>query len=134
MGTDRNLALVTGAEQGLGSAIKTMLEAQLRIAVINLPGNLIMWGHEPISKFIEQLPTCPYYIINNFGINHLSPIGTTPSKDKDILNVKVMGPYWVVNAIRKFHGGPCSVINVASQTYKVPQRYTALYCASKAAL
>jgi NAD(P)-dependent dehydrogenase (short-subunit alcohol dehydrogenase family) len=72
-------------------------------------------------------------IVNNFGINHLSWIGTTPVSDAEIFHVNVLVPYWVINTLVSL-GGPARVLNIASQTYRVPQRCTALYAASKAAL
>jgi NAD(P)-dependent dehydrogenase (short-subunit alcohol dehydrogenase family) len=74
-------------------------------------------------------------VINNYGINHLSWIGTTPAEDQQILDINVMVPYWVIDKLaqtQKEH--QTHVINIASQTARVPQRCTALYCASKAAI
>ena len=73
------------------------------------------------------------HVVNNFGINHLSWIGTTTEEDEEILECNVMGPYWVVNALAA-RSAPCRVLNVASVTYRVAQRTSAIYCASKAAL
>lgn len=74
--------------------------------------------------------------ILNDGINHLSWIGTTPEEDENIMLRNVMAPYWTLNALVALRGrtNPMRVVFVTSQTYKVPQRTTALYCASKAAL
>lgn len=72
-------------------------------------------------------------VINNWGINHLSWIGQTPEFDQKILYYNVMVPYWIVNSLVAGNQ-VCRVVNVASATYRIPQRTTALYCASKAAL
>ena len=44
-----------------------------------------------------------------------------------------MSPYWVLNALVA-NGNVCRGVFVTSQTYRVAQRTTSLYCASKAAL
>lgn len=72
-------------------------------------------------------------VINNWGVNHLSWIGDTPEDDQNIFYDNVIAPYWIINALVA-SGQTCRVVNVASATYRVPQRTTALYCASKAAL
>ena len=72
-------------------------------------------------------------VINCFGINHLSWIGTTPSDDYKIMMVNTMGPYWVINYLVKL-GVVARCLNISSVTHRVPQRCTTIYCASKAAL
>lgn len=74
------------------------------------------------------------YVVNNFGINHLSWIGTTGEEDEMIYRCNVMGPYWVINWLVFNENPPARVVNIASATHRVPQRTTSLYCASKAAL
>lgn len=73
------------------------------------------------------------HVINNYGINHLSWIGTTPPWDGAIMNANIMSTYWVIDNLVR-HNQTCRVINVASATYRVPQRCTSLYAASKAAV
>lgn len=124
--------LITGAEQGLGYAIASLIREEGLGEVYNLPGAYIRQGHHAIREVIQALPQITH-VVNNFGINHLSWIGETPSEDEDILLCNVMGPYWVINDLVA-KGDVCRVINIASQTYRVPQRTTAIYCASKAAL
>lgn len=134
--------LITGAEQGLGWEIKKQIESTIyRIGVLNdpavicnLPGSVIRAGHTAITNFLEdEVPPGITHVVNNFGINHLSWIGTTPDQDERILTCNVMGPYWVINDLVA-RGETCRVVNIASQTYRIPQRTTSLYCASKAAL
>lgn len=73
-------------------------------------------------------------IVNCRGINHLSAIGKTQLADERILLNNVMPIYWLINELVARGIGPCRVLNVASQTYRIAQTNTALYCASKAAL
>ena len=86
-----------------------------------------------IDKRIDECPFMIDTVINNFGINHLSWIGSTPDGDEAIMRINTMGPYWVINKLVQI-GNPCQVVNISSQTYRIPQRCTTLYCASKAAL
>lgn len=128
------VAIVTGGEQGLGAAIAHRLRAPATDVRILSRGR-IESGKNAIEEWVRtHIPWPVDILVNNFGINHLSWIGTTGEEDEDILAFNVMTPYWVVNAIRANQGQPCRVLNIASQTHRVPQRTTALYCASKAAL
>ncbi len=127
------LALITGAEQGLGAAIAAKLE-QTGYAVHNITGRSMKDGYLKIQRFVEKLPRAPDVIVNNYGINHLSWIGETEEDDAAIVQVNLLGPYWVINAVHHHWGGPCRVVNISSQTARIPQRCTSLYCASKAGL
>jgi 3-oxoacyl-[acyl-carrier protein] reductase len=129
------VAIVSGAEQGLGQTLALHL-LHAGYDVRNLPGEVCREGKWAIEHHLDGLNihiNDLKVVINNFGINHLSWIGETPEEDEAIVNVNVMAPYWVINhLVRRLY--IARVINVASQTYRVPQRTTALYCASKAAL
>ena len=129
--------LITGAEQGLGKAI---LEEYGPTSYHNIEGDEIkdaFWYNrvkEMVDEQIENLGSSPDVVVNNFGVNRLSWIGDTDKFDSMILELNVMVPYWIVNALVRIYDKPCQVLNISSQTYKVPQRCTSLYCASKAAL
>jgi NAD(P)-dependent dehydrogenase (short-subunit alcohol dehydrogenase family) len=128
--------LITGGEQGLGNAI---LKKLIPESFVNIEGDKIIdaWGYDALKelayKVVEEEGK-PDIIINNYGLNHLSWIGTTPKDDAAILDINVLFPYWIVNAVMEIYDQPCRVLNISSQTYRVPQRCTSLYCASKAAL
>lgn len=128
--------LVTGGEQGLGKAICSILTEQGHNVDI-ITGDNIMIAHKlnALKKFIDDsLDGLSYdVVINNFGVNSLSWIGETNERDEAIMACNVMAPYWVINRLVS-NGCVCKVINIASQTYRIPQRTTSLYCASKAAL
>ncbi len=133
-------ALVTGCEGSLGGTIKARLERD-GWSVTNIPGSIIRDGQRMIEARLMMESAAfaqPFDIlINNFGINHLSWIGTTGHDgfdDEAIFRCNVMGPYWIVNWLVQHSPKPMRVINIASQTYRVAQRTTTLYCASKAAL
>jgi len=130
------IVIVTGAESGLGKGIANLFESK-GYHVVNLPRE-IFWEDNmksAIDSFIDEVAsTCDVYgVINCFGINHLSFIGETPEEDERIFRINAMGPYWVINALKR-NKQVCKVLNVSSQTYRVAQRTTSIYCASKAAL
>lgn len=132
-------ALVTGSEQGLGEAIADLLTERCGEGrVANIEGALLrrFRSYEVAIAVQKRMDTIGPFdvVVNNFAINHLSWIGSTPAADEDIMRVNVMVPYWIVNALVAAKHPPCRVLNIASQTYRVPQRCTALYAASKAAL
>ena len=136
----QNAALVTGADKGLGAAIHDRL-MQLYPnpdRVVALSGTLLRANSlADVSNTLSDVygRYGPFdTVVNNYGINHLSWIGTTRAEDWEILHCNVMIPYWVINELVRLHNGPARVLNIASQTYRVPQRCTALYSASKAAL
>lgn len=128
--------LITGADGSLGKVL------------MDKAGH---YGYDPIGIKMEDMTSkslieaamedfklkevrVPGAIINCHGINHLSWIGKTKIEDMDIITENLLAPYWVINTAVAQGWGPCRVINVASQTYRVPQRCTALYAASKAGL
>ncbi len=128
--------MVTGAEQGLGLALIRHLML-LGLEAHSLESKFMEKGNRffiqnGIQSWVDK-HGLPDMVVNNYGINHLSWIGDTPQEDENILLTNVMGPYWVVDCLVKM-GAKCRVVNVASQTYRVAQRTTSLYCASKAAL
>lgn len=82
----------------------------------------------------------PAVIINNFGINKLGWIGTLGKEHFDIIDKNLKWPLMVVDALVRNYQ-PASpiyrsirIINISSQTYRVAQRCTSAYCASKAGL
>jgi NAD(P)-dependent dehydrogenase (short-subunit alcohol dehydrogenase family) len=129
--------IITGAEQGLGAALLADGLGATSRMVHNLPRQTLRSGKGAIdlwfARFAFDHPGSPITIVNNYGTNHLSWIGTTDWEDEAILQHNVLAPYWVVNAAVSHYGGG-RIVNIASATYRVPQRCTTLYCASKAAL
>lgn len=128
--------LITGAEdpEGLGAHICDLAPKYFEIYKIS--GDVIRMGKSAIDAEVEAIVSQVdiTHVINNFGINHLSLIGQTPEDDEDILRCNVLGPYWMVNALRALDQWDVKCLNIASQTYRIPQTATSLYCASKAAL
>jgi NAD(P)-dependent dehydrogenase (short-subunit alcohol dehydrogenase family) len=130
--------LITGADnpRSLGEEILRRLQIRWICKVFNIPkirlGNVFMLK-QIVDKFISSIDNQIDMVVNNYAINHLSWIGETEEEDEEIIILNTMLPYWVINALVK-RGDVCRVVNILSQTYKVPQRCTSLYCASKAAV
>ena len=127
--------LITGGEQGLGKAIIDEMRPE---TCRNIYGDDIRKAYQEgnLKTFIEDtisFSDFPDVVVNNFAINHLSSIGQTPAIDAEIIHINILLPYWVINALAS-RRARCRVLNISSMTYRVPQRKTALYCASKAAL
>lgn len=122
--------LITGSDGSLGH--------ELRLHALHL-------GHEfegikmadmwrPGNQLLKDKDPCEL-IINNHGINHLAPIGDIGEVDTaTILMQNVIKPLEIVNWAVAKKWPPARVLNIGSVTHRVPQRMTALYCASKAAL
>jgi len=128
-------AIITGAEQGLGAAILCVLKDH-DCLVRNISGEIIRQCNKgALENAIDRILAVGSVdiLINNFGINHLSWIGETPVEDVEIMHANIMAPYWIVNHLVHKQQS-CRCINVSSQTYRVSQRCTTLYAASKAAL
>jgi len=126
------ITVVTGHEGGLGARLMTDLPGE----AVGISGETIRKGKPAIDEEIAKILHFRgdiNRVVNNFGINHLSWIGNTPSADEDIYKCNVMGPYWIIDSLVS-QNQKCRVVNVASATYRTPQRCTSLYCASKAAL
>ena len=83
---------------------------------------------------IEDLPAP--WVINNWGINRLNWIEDTGTEQLSIIDVNLKWPMLVVKAyLREFGKHPgARILNISSQTYRVAQRTTSAYCASKAGL
>lgn len=129
------ITVITGSNGSLGTTLMGVGQFD-SWNTVGINSATILSGKVAIENRIDSIiNSCGPIdrVVNNFGINHLSWIGETPEEDKKIFDANVLAPYWVVNHLVA-RGQVCRVVNVASATYRVPQRCTALYCASKAAL
>lgn len=132
MSERKQYALVTGKDQGLAAELVAQLQ-HINFKPTKYPYEVDLVD---VSMMDENWKPERNYdvVINCWGINHLSWIGETDKKDAAILIDNVLKPYWIVNQLVKHGNKPARIINVSSQTYRVAQRTTSLYCASKAAL
>jgi len=126
---------ITGVDGSLGEALSNMFERD-GCKVFGTPRGLI--GKPTVERACDDATASCLggidLLVLNDGINHLSFIGNTPEEDEDIMAVNVMSQYWTLNWFVKHGFMGRKVIFIASQTHRVPQRTTALYCASKAAI
>lgn len=129
-------ALITGGNTGLGKSVADKLSAiGFDVKILTTEKLKDAVSLHCIKSYIDSELGGDKFdiIINNFGINHLSWIGDTPQVDENILMANVMVAYWIINN-QVDNGAVARVVNVSSQTYRVAQRTTTLYCASKAAV
>ena len=129
---------ITGWNGALGGAISAAMIDQ---------GHVVFGSSKGINNKPDMEAACAQQLLEgqkkrthidllvlNDGINHLSHIGATPIDDGNIMDVNVMATYWALNWFMATESPPSKVVFIASQTHRVAQRTTALYCASKAAV
>lgn len=123
--------LVTGADGSLGSAISDRFSNSLMMPrEIYTRERIVAW----LAAEFNEISSIDAAVLND-GTNHLSWLGEATERDEEIIQRNVMAPYWTLNELVRIRGKnrPMRVVFITSQTYRVPQRTTALYCASKAA-
>ncbi len=84
-------------------------------------------------RFLTQVARFDW-VLNCEGRNYLDRVGHTRLGNWPLMTMNVMPLYWVIDALVAAEHPGCRVLSIASQTYRVAQTNTALYCASKAAL
>lgn len=133
VGGDKPKVMITGATGSLG-------EMLCQVFSLNGFGVFKAPQAKELGQVITWLDTCgdPQIdmFVNNHGTNHLNWIGQLEPEDYSVLDVNLKIPlFWVDQLIKKkfFTDNP-RILNICSQTYRVPQRCTAAYCASKAGL
>lgn len=129
---NRRYAVVTGTHPGgLGETIKELLA--INDYVVTEYGSDVTF--EGAKKFFDdyKYPRIDV-LINNYGIDKLNWIGEIEEEDYKVIDVNLKGVSIVVNELVKRGYKYTNILNVCSQTYRVAQRCTSLYCASKAGL
>jgi len=127
----KKTAVVTGSHKGgLGEII---------FKVLSLNGYKVFdlkdVNFSTIENFFDNFPEEKIdVLVNNYGINKLNWIGQIEPEDYRVIDVNLKGPLAVVNELVKRGLGPTRILNVCSQTYRVAQRCTSIYCSSKAGL
>lgn len=128
--------LVTGGDRNLGLAVSNHYSMHGH-DVTAVPTDVMLDGWDAIDNYIglnKGYDLGYDYVINNFGYNYLAWIGDSRDELYKIMEYNVNTPYRVVDAIKTYNSRPARVINVASMTYRVAQRCSSMYCASKAAI
>jgi NAD(P)-dependent dehydrogenase (short-subunit alcohol dehydrogenase family) len=127
------VALVTGADGSLGSTICDRLRGY-GFVVHGLRAGLE--GRAEIEAALDEFDVRYFdVVILNDGTNNLAPIGGLSESAEHIMRVNFHQPMWVANWLARTQPKhPLRMVAISSQTYRVPQRNTSVYCASKAAL
>lgn len=131
-------ALVTGCGTGgLGDELASTMEMNgIEVfRVKNKEDGVDKRQEEAIQVFFKGLPKDIMfdYVVNVYGRNHLNWIGDLGQEDYNLMGCNVNVPLAVIDELVR-RNNPCRILNIASQTYRVAQRCTAAYCASKAAV
>lgn len=122
--------VITGDQQGLGKGMADLFRAN--------GYNVVDFGtritKDQIDDFFStSAPTRIDYFINNYGINHLNWLGELTDADYNIVDINVKNYIRTIDWLVRL-GNVCRILNISSQTYKIPQRCTSVYCSSKAAI
>jgi len=122
--------LITGANGSLGKELVRQAEA----AGHTVCSVSKVDTEHGIGDSIADFPRCNA-IINNHGFNFLQPIGARHYEEAQrIIDANVLVPYYAVSEAFRAGWTNVRVLNISSITHRVPQRCSAVYCASKAAL
>ena len=151
-GSERGTAVVTGAGQGIGRAIAVRLAAE-GFDVLGLDVNADQLGSlsevdgcrtavidvadpEQVAAVAALAPRCTV-LVNNAAIQRYHDLlNTTPTEMREILDINVMGPVLMAQALVPViaANGGGSVVNMSSITSRAHAASTSLYPASKAAI
>ena len=141
MTLEGEVAVVTGASQGLGAAIATALEeAGARVARTDLEGELELdvTDRASVERALAEIAGRlgdPTILVNNAGINRIDP-SETLSEERwgEVLDVNLTGTFRCAQAAgkRMLAAGRGSIVNIASISAYVGMPGRAAYCASKA--
>jgi NAD(P)-dependent dehydrogenase (short-subunit alcohol dehydrogenase family) len=135
------VAVVTGAGQGIGAAIADALEAAgARVARTDLEADLRLDVTDrgsidrPLAVVAEHLGE-PTILANNAGINRIGPSESLPEDHwQEVIDVNLTGTFRCAQAggERMLAAGRGAIVNVASISAFVGMPGRAAYCATKA--
>jgi NAD(P)-dependent dehydrogenase (short-subunit alcohol dehydrogenase family) len=141
------VAVVTGAAQGLGAAIADALEAEgARVARTDLSrgaGTGVAYEldvtdrgsvERALAEIAESLGE-PTILVSNAGINRIGPSETLPEERwQEVVDINLTGAFRCAQAagVRMLAAGRGSIVNVASISAFVGMPGRAAYCATKA--
>lgn len=144
MRLEGEVAIVTGAAQGLGAAIADALEAEgARVARTDLRGaelELDVTDRRSVEAAVETIAErlgAPTVLVNNAGINRIGPSETLPEELwLETLEVNLSGAFRCCQVVgaRMLESGRGAIVNVASIAAEVGMPGRAAYCATKAGL
>ena len=141
------VAVVTGAAQGLGAAIADALEAEgARVARTDLSrgtGTGVAYELDvtdrgsvdrALAEIAERLGE-PTILVSNAGINRIGPSETLPEERwQEVVDINLTGAFRCAQAagVRMLAAGRGSIVSVASISAFVGMPGRAAYCATKA--
>jgi NAD(P)-dependent dehydrogenase (short-subunit alcohol dehydrogenase family) len=139
---DGEVAVVTGAAQGLGAAIADALEAAgARVARTDLAGAAYELDvsdrgsvEQALAQVSERLGEVTI-LVSNAGINRIGPSETLPEERwQEVVETNLTGTFRCAQAcaVRMLAAGRGSIVNVASISAFVGMPGRAAYCATKA--
>ena len=138
------VAVVTGAAQGLGAAIADALEAEgARVARTDLSQSGVAYELDvtdrgsvdrALAEIAERLGE-PTILVSNAGINRIGPSETLPEERwQEVVDINLTGAFRCAQAagVRMLAAGRGSIVSVASISAFVGMPGRAAYCATKA--
>ncbi|RNB64159.1 SDR family oxidoreductase [Brevibacillus borstelensis] len=157
MCSEKKLAVITGAAQGLGYAIAEDLAASgHRVVLLDRnPDKLLAAvetlrskGHTADGKQIDLAETDAiqgllsqivqehgafHVLVNNAGVNIVKPMDQVTSSDWDlVMNINLKAVFFMIQAAAPFLHDGGSIVNIASVAANSPRPLSAAYAASKA--
>jgi NAD(P)-dependent dehydrogenase (short-subunit alcohol dehydrogenase family) len=135
------VAVVTGAAQGIGAAIADALEAAGALVArtdVEADLQLDVTDRGSIDRALEQIAESlgePMILVNNAGINRIAPSESlSEERWQQVVDVNLTGTFRCAQAAgqRMLAAGRGSIVNVASISAFVGMPGRAAYCAAKA--
>lgn len=138
------VAIVTGAAQGLGAAIADILEGDgarvVRTDIVGADVWLDVRDHASVEDALTRIVStvgAPTVLVNNAGLNRIGPSEDLPEDAwLDVLDTNLTGAFRCCQAVgrRMLEARRGSIVNVASIMAMLGNPGRAAYCASKAGL
>ncbi|USG65600.1 SDR family oxidoreductase [Brevibacillus ruminantium] len=157
MSTEKKLAVITGAAQGLGYAIAEELassghhvvlldrnEKQLQTAVETLRSAGYDASGKPIDlSQTDEIPAvltqiheeCGsiHVLVNNAGVNVVKPMNQVTSAEWDfVMDINLKAVFFMTQAAAPFLSDGASIVNISSVAANSPRPLSVAYAASKA--
>jgi NAD(P)-dependent dehydrogenase (short-subunit alcohol dehydrogenase family) len=137
-----DVAIVTGAAQGLGAAIADALEAAgADVARTDLAGadyELDVTDRASVERAVEEVAARlgePTILVNNAGINRIGPSESLEEERwQQVVDVNLTGTFRCCQVVgsRLLVAGRGAIVNVASISASIGMPGRAAYCATKA--
>lgn len=137
-----DVAIVTGAAQGLGAGIADALEREgARVARTDVAGadvELDVRDRGSVERAVAEVASSlgePTVLVNNAGVNRIGPSETLPEELwQEVVDVNLSGVFRCCQVVgaRMLPAGRGSIVNVASISAELGMPGRTAYCATKA--